>query len=57
MSFTFEMGIKKGVLAIDIYDFIRASQNDMLIYIAMQLCSHEYTQAFNALNRENTGQM
>ena len=28
MSFTFEMDIGKGVLAIDIYNFIRAYQND-----------------------------
>ena len=39
MSFTFEMDIGKGVLAIDIYNFIRAYQNDIdgavLIYIAM----------------------
>ena len=40
MSFTFEMDIGKGVLAIDIYNFIRAYQNDIdgavLICIAMQ---------------------
>ena len=44
MSFTFEMDLGKGVLAIDIYNFIRASQNDIdgavLICIAMQSCSH-----------------
>ena len=40
MSFTFEMDIGKGGLAIDIYNFIRAKQNDIggavLIYIAGQ---------------------
>ena len=39
MSFTFEMGIGKGVLVIDIYNFIRAEQNNIggavLIYIAV----------------------
>ena len=39
-SFTFEMDIGKGVLAIDIYNFIHAKQNDiggaLLIYIAGQ---------------------
>ena len=44
MSFTFEMDIGKGVQAIDIYNFIRAKQNDIggavLIYIALQSCSH-----------------
>ena len=39
MSFTFEMDIEKGVLAIDINNFIRAKQNDIggavLIYIAL----------------------
>ena len=38
MSFTFEMDIEKGVLAIDIDNFICAKQNDIdgavLIYIA-----------------------
>ena len=29
MSFTFEMEIGKGVLAIDIYNFIRARQSDI----------------------------
>ena len=29
MPFTFEMDIGKGVLAIDIYNFIRAYQNDI----------------------------
>ena len=61
MSFTFEMGIGKGVLAIDIYNFIRAQQNDIdgavLICIVMQSCSHEYTRASNTFNRRNTGQM
>ena len=40
LSFTFEMGLGKGVLAIDLYIFIRAKQNDMggavLIYIVGQ---------------------
>ena len=40
MSFTFEMDIGKGVLAIDIYNFIRAKQNNIcgavLIYIVGQ---------------------
>ena len=40
MSFAFEMDIGKDVLAIDIYNFIRAKQNDIggavLIYIAGQ---------------------
>ena len=49
MSFTFEMDIRKGVLAIDIYNFIRAKQNDIggavLIYIAKQPCSYECTRA------------
>ena len=44
MSFSFEMDIGKGVLAIDIHNFIRAQQNDIdgfvLICIAMQSCSH-----------------
>ena len=44
MSFTFEMDIGKGGLAIDIYNFIRASQDDLdgavLICIAMQTYSH-----------------
>ena len=44
MSFTVEMDIGKGVLGIDIYNFIRAKQNDIggavLIYIALQSCSH-----------------
>ena len=61
MSFTFEMGIGKGVLAIDIYNFIRAKQNDIggavLIYIAVQPRSHKCTRASNKFNRENTGQM
>ena len=61
MSFTFEMDIGKGVLAIDIYNFIRAQQNDIggavLIYIAVQPRSHECTRASNTFNRENTGQM
>ena len=61
MSFTSEMDIGKGVLAIDIYNFICAYQNDVdgavLIYIAMQSRSHEYTWASNTFNRENTGQM
>ena len=61
MSFTVEKGIGKGVLAIDIYNFIRAQQNDIdgavLIYITMQPCSHEYTRASNTFNRETTGQM
>ena len=38
------MEIGKGVLAIDIYNFISAKQNDIggavLIYIALQSCSH-----------------
>ena len=38
------MDIGKGVLDIDIYNFIRAKQNDIggavLICIAMQSCSH-----------------
>ena len=37
MSFTFEMDIRKGVLVIDIYNFIHTKQNDIggavLIYI------------------------
>ena len=63
MSFTFEMDIGKGVLAIDIYNFIRAKQNDIhvggavLIYIAGQPRSHECTRASNTFNRENTEQM
>ena len=61
MSFTFEMDIGKGVPAIDIYNFIRAQQNNIggavLIYIAVQPRSHECTQASNTFNRENTGQM
>ena len=63
MSFTFEMDIHvgKGVLAIDIYNFIRAKQNDIggavLIYIALQSRSHESTLASNAFIRENTWQM
>ena len=44
MSITFEIDIGKGVLAIDIYNLIRAQQNDIdgavLICIAMQSCSH-----------------
>ena len=44
MSFTSEMDIGKGVLAIDIYNFICAYQNNVdgavLIYIAMQSRSH-----------------
>ena len=40
MSFTFEIDIGKAVLATDIYNFIRAKQNDtggtVLIYIAGQ---------------------
>ena len=44
MSFTYEMDIGIGVLAINIYNFIRAQQNDIdgavLICIAMQSCSH-----------------
>ena len=55
------MDIGKGILAIDIYNFIRAQQNDIggavLICIAMQPCSHEYTRASNTFNRENTGQI
>ena len=61
MSFTFEMDIGKGVLAIDIYNLIRAKQNDIggavLIYKALQPQSHECTRASNTFNRENTGQM
>ena len=61
MSFNFEMGTGKGVLAIDIYNFIIAKQNDiggaLLIYLALQPCSHECTWASNTFNRENTGQM
>ena len=61
MSFTFEIDIGNGVLAIDIYNFIRAKQNDIsgavLIYIAVQPRSHECTQVSNTFNRENTGQM
>ena len=38
------MEIGKDVLAIDIYNFISAKQNDIggavLIYIALQSCSH-----------------
>ena len=38
------MDIGKGVLAIDIYNFIHAKQNDIggavRIYIALQSCSH-----------------
>ena len=44
MSFTFEMDIGKEDLAIDIYNFKRAKQNDIggavLIYTALQSCSH-----------------
>ena len=51
MSFTFEMDIGKGVLVIDIYNFIRAKQNDIggnvLIYIALQSCSRDSTLASN----------
>ena len=61
MSFTFEIDIGKYILAIDIYNFIRAQQSDIdcavLIYIAMQSCSHEKTRASNTFNRENTWQM
>ena len=61
MSLTFEMDIGKGILAIDIYNFIRAKQNDIggavLIYIAVQPRSHECTRASNTFNRENTGQI
>ena len=61
MSFTFEMDIGRGVLAIDIYNFKPAKQNDVgatvLIYIAGQRRSHECTRALNTFNRENTGQM
>ena len=62
MSLTFELDIGKGVLAIDIYNFIRAKQNDIdgavLIYIARQPRPHEScARASNTLNRENTGQM
>ena len=61
MSFIFEMDIGKGVLVIDIYNFIPAKQNDIggavRIYIAGQPHSHECTQASNTFNRENTGQM
>ena len=61
MSFTFELNIGEGVLAIDIYNFMRAQQNDIdvavLIYIAMQPYSHECTRAPNTFNRENTWQM
>ena len=59
MSFTFEMEIWKGVLAIDIYNFIRAKQNDIdgavLICIVMQSCSREYTRASNTFNNEILG--
>ena len=45
----------------DIYNFIRAKQNDrdgaVLIYIAMQTRSYEYTPASNTFVRENTGQV
>ena len=61
MSLTFEIDIGKGVLAIGIYNFIRAKQNDIggavLICIVMQSCSHEYTRASYTFNGENTGQM
>ena len=61
MSFTFEMDIGKDVLAIDIYNFIRAKQNDIgcavLIYISLQSCSHDSIRVSNTFNRENTGQM
>ena len=62
MSFTFEMDIGKGILAIDICNFTHAKQNDIdgavLIYKAGQLRSHEFTRASNTFNnRENTGQM
>ena len=61
MSFTFEMDVGKGILAIDIYNFIRTYKNDIggtvLIYIAMQSRYHECTRASNTFNRENTGQM
>ena len=53
MSFTFEMDIGKGILAIDIYNFICAYQNDVggavLIYIAVQPRSHECTRASKLL--------
>ena len=53
MSFTFEMDIGKGVLAIDIYNFISAKRNDtggaVLIYIAGQSRYHKCTRASNNL--------
>ena len=61
MSFAFEMDIGRGVLAIDIYNFIRAKQNDIggavLIYKAVQPRSHECTRAAHTFNMENSGQM
>ena len=55
------MDIGKGVLAINIYNFLRAKQNDIggavLIYIALQSSSHEITRGPNTFNRENTGQL
>ena len=61
MSFTFEMDIGKGVLAIEIYNFIPAKQNDkggaVVIYISLQSCSHDSNLVSNTFNRENTGQM
>ena len=44
MSLPVEMDIGKGILAIDMYNFICAKQNDIggavLIYIALQSWSH-----------------
>ena len=59
MSFTFEMDIGKGILAIDIYNFICPKQKDIgsavLIYIAGQPRSIiNCTHPFDAFNRENT---
>ena len=54
MSFTFEMDIGKGVLAIDIYNFIRDTGGAVLIYIAGQPGSHECTRVSNTFNRESS---
>ena len=57
----FEMNIGIGVLSIDIYNFIRAKQNDIsgaeLIYIEVQSRTDEFTRASNIFNRANTGQI
>ena len=61
MTFTFEMDIGKGILAIYIYKFISAKLSDIdgavLVFIAGQPLSSECTRASKIFNRENTGQM